>query len=60
MTYLDGSSDGFGELLPDMFKWNPGPSFMIVYLTCMGHPAAPYPSLGSGLSRTVDLGDLLA
>jgi len=22
-------SDGFRELLPDMFEWNPGPSFMI-------------------------------
>ena len=28
MTYLDGSSDGFRELLPDMFKWNPGSLFM--------------------------------
>ena len=28
-TYLDGSSDGFGELLLDMFEWNLGPSFVI-------------------------------
>ena len=27
-TYLDVMSDGFGELLPDMFEWNPGPSVM--------------------------------
>jgi len=27
-TYLDGTSDGFGELLPDMFEWNPGTSFV--------------------------------
>ena len=27
-TYLDGMSDGFWVLLPDMFKWDPGPSFM--------------------------------
>ena len=27
-SYLDGSSDGFRELLPDMFEWNPGPSFV--------------------------------
>ena len=27
-TYLDAMSDGFGELLPDMFEWNPGLSFM--------------------------------
>ena len=29
-TYLDGTSDGFEELLPDMLEWNPGPSFMMV------------------------------
>ena len=28
MTYLDGSSDGFGELLLDMSKWNLGLSFV--------------------------------
>ena len=31
-----------------------------VSITCMGHPTAPYPSLGSGPSRPTDLGDLLA
>ena len=31
-----------------------------VGITCMGHPIAPYPSLGSGPSRPTDLGDPLA
>ena len=31
-----------------------------VGITRMGHPTAPYPSLGSGLSRPIDLGDPLA
>ena len=31
-----------------------------VSLTHLGHPAAPYISLGSGLGRSIDLGDLLA
>ena len=31
-----------------------------VGITCMGHPTAPYPSLGSGLSHPIDLGDPLA
>ena len=31
-----------------------------VSLTRMGHPVAPYPSLGSGLSRPTDMGDPLA
>ena len=31
-----------------------------VSLNRMGHPAAPYPSLGSGLSRPTNLGDPLA
>ena len=31
-----------------------------VSLTCVGHPAAPYPSLGSGPSRLANLGDPLA
>ena len=31
-----------------------------VDITCMGHPIAPYPSLDSGLSRSIDLGDPLA
>ena len=31
-----------------------------VGITRMGHPAAPYPSLGSGLSHSIDLGDPLA
>ena len=31
-----------------------------VGITCMGHPTAPYPSLGSGPSRPTDLGDSLA
>ena len=28
MIYLDGKSDGFGELLPDMIERDLGPSFM--------------------------------
>ena len=31
-----------------------------VGITRIGHPTTPYPSLGSGLSRLIDLGDLLA
>ena len=31
-----------------------------VGITRMGHSAAPYPSLGSGPSRPIDLGDPLA
>ena len=31
-----------------------------VGITHMGHPTAPYPSLGSGLSHPIDLGDPLA
>ena len=31
-----------------------------VGVTRMGHPTAPYPSLGSGPSRPIDLGDPLA
>ena len=31
-----------------------------VSITRMGHPTTPYPSLGSDLSRLIDLGDLLA
>ena len=31
-----------------------------VGITRMGHPTAPYLSLGSGLSRLIDLGDPLA
>ena len=31
-----------------------------VGITCIGHPTAPYPSLDSGLSRPIDLGDPLA
>ena len=31
-----------------------------VSITCMGHPTAPYPSLGSCPSHPTDLGDLLA
>ena len=31
-----------------------------VSITRMGHLAAPYPSLGSGPSYLIDLGDLLA
>ena len=31
-----------------------------VSITHMGHPNAPYPSLLSGPSRPIDLGDLLA
>ena len=31
-----------------------------VGMTRMGHPAAPYPSLGSGTSRSTNLGDPLA
>ena len=31
-----------------------------VSITHTGHPTAPYPSLGSGPSRWIDLGDLLA
>ena len=27
-TNLDGLSDGFGEFLPDISEWNPGPSFV--------------------------------
>ena len=27
-SYLDGSSDGFRELLPDMSMWGPNPSFV--------------------------------
>ena len=29
-------------------------------VTYMGHPTAPYPSLGSGPSHSIDLGDLPA
>ena len=32
----------------------------VVGVTSMGHPAAPYPSLGSGPSRPIDLGDPLS
>ena len=31
-----------------------------VGITHMGHPTAPYPSLGSGPSHPIDLGDPLA
>ena len=31
-----------------------------VIITRMGHPTTPYPSLGSGLSCPIDLGDPLA
>ena len=31
-----------------------------VDITRMGHPTAPYPSLDSGPSRPIDLGDPLA
>ena len=31
-----------------------------VGITCMGHPTAPYPSLSSGPSHSINLGDLLA
>ena len=31
-----------------------------VSLNCMGHPAAPYQSLGTDPSRLIDLGDPLA
>ena len=31
-----------------------------VDVTRMGHPTAPYPSLGSGLSHPINLGDPLA
>ena len=31
-----------------------------VDITCMGHPTAPYPSLGSGPICPTDLGDPLA
>ena len=31
-----------------------------VSITRMGHPTAPYPSLGSGPSHPTDLGDPLA
>ena len=31
-----------------------------VGITCIGHPPAPYPSLSSGPSHSIDLGDLLA
>ena len=31
-----------------------------VGITFMGHPTAPYPSLGSGSSGLIDLGDPLA
>jgi len=54
-TYLDGSSDKFRELLPDMSIVHDG-----VSLNHVGHLATPYPSLGSGLSRPTDLGDPLA
>jgi hypothetical protein len=49
MAYLDGMSNEFRELLPDMFEWKTG---SVVHdgvgITRMGHPTAPYPSLGSG------------
>ena len=28
-NFLDGSSDGFGELLQDMFVWGLGPTFVM-------------------------------
>ena len=57
MTFLDGSSDGFEVLFTGYVRVKFG---SIVHdgvrLTHAGHPAAPYPSLGSGSSRPINFG----
>ena len=46
---------GFGECLSDMSEWDP---FFVIHdgdgMAHMGHPTAPYLSLGSHLSRPID------
>ena len=61
LSYLDGSSDGFGGLLPEYARAGSG-SFVHdgVGATYMEHPIFSYPSHNNGLSRSIDLGDLQA